>query len=203
MRSRSTKEPEKEQRKSHLFSGGKKDEDSFLDLEERGVFLFFGEVDDDICSEAIRWIMEQNLSNDHALLTVIICSEGGSVHSGFALIDAMIGSRIPIRTVGLGLIASMGLSIFLSGTKGERILTPNTLVMSHQWSGVNWGKEHELLAHQKSNEIVSGMLMKHYRKRTGLSQTKINKHLFPPSDVYMTATEAKALGICDVVKELN
>ena len=46
----------------------------------------------------------------------------------FALIDTMKGSAIPIKTVGLGLIASCGIPTFMSGTKGRRIITSNTSI---------------------------------------------------------------------------
>ena len=65
---------------------------------------------------------------------------------GFALIDIIHGSRLPIWTVGIGMLASMGLMIFMAGEKGHRVLTPNTLILSHQWSGVDSGKEHELVS---------------------------------------------------------
>lgn len=179
------------------------DDDFDSSLEESGVYLLNGEIDSESCGEAIRWILEQNISKTNEKLTLVICSEGGCVHSGFALIDTILGSKIPVRTVGLGLIASMGLSIFISGKKGERLLTPNTLILSHQWSGVNFGKEHELLAYQKANCMVSEMIMAHYRKHTKLPRKLVEKHLLPPSDVYLSAQEAKKLGVCDIVKEFN
>jgi ATP-dependent Clp protease protease subunit len=114
----------------------------------------------------------------------------------------LVGSRIPIHTVGLGMIASMGLLLFISGKKGKRVLTPNTLIMSHQWSSFFWGKEHELLAAQKEQKSLSDMIMRHYKKHTGLTEKKIRELLLPAHDVWLTAKEAKALGICDEVKDI-
>ena len=83
----------------------------------------------------IQWIIEMNLlpkSQRPKELTLVINSPGGSVHAAFALIDTMKGSKIPIRTVGLGLIASCGILTFMAGTKGRRVVTPNTSILSHQ-----------------------------------------------------------------------
>ena len=76
-----------------------------------------------------------------------------SVPSCFALIDIMKGSRIPIHTVGLGVIASCGLLLFITGEKGKRTLTPNTSILSHQYSWGSYGKEHELFAQVKEFEL--------------------------------------------------
>jgi ATP-dependent Clp protease, protease subunit len=172
-------------------------------LDDHGIFLFSGEVEDDKCEDAIRFVLESNLNGELDHITMIINSPGGFVNAGFSVIDTIEGSKIPVHTVGLGLIASMGLNLFITGKKGSRVLTPNTMVISHQWSGVRYGKEHELIASQKRDSIVTDMILRHYKKHTGLSEKDIRKYLLPESDVYLTSKEAKKLGICDIVKDLN
>lgn len=180
-----------------------KDDKSF-DLQDNGIYLFAEDVNGDSCAEAIRFVLEQNLdtSGKQKHLTMIINSPGGHVVDGFALIDVMAGSRIPIHTVGLGMIASMGLLLFMAGKKGKRTLTPNTLIMSHQWSSFFHGKEHELLAAQKEQKMLSEMIIRHYKKHTGLSEKKIKELLLPAHDVWLTAKEAKEYGICDEIKDI-
>ena len=172
-------------------------------LEEFGIYQLTEEINDDNCADAIRFILEANLNHEHDHLTLIINSGGGFMTSGFALIDVIEGSRIPIHTIGLGVIASMALNIFICGAKGHRILTPNTLIMSHQWSGGNWGKEHELIAQQKQNVIVTNQLVRHFIKHTNLHEKDVRKYLMPPSDVFLTPAEAKKYGVCDVIKEFG
>lgn len=186
-----------------MFTSSSSTENESLTIEDRGVFLFTGEVNEESYDDAVRWIIEQNFEAKHSLLTMIINSQGGSVTDGFGIIDAMAGSKIPIRTVGIGTIASMGLLIFIAGKEGERILTPNTLILSHQWTNDLFGKQHELLAGIKHNKLIGDMVMRHYKKHTGLTEKQIRKDLLPPSDVYLTAAEAKELGICDEVRVLN
>ena len=113
----------------------------------------------------------------------IINSPGGDVHAAFALIDTMKASTIPIKTVGLGLIASCGFLLFIAGTKGRRILTPNTSILSHQYSWGSAGKEHELYARVKEFELSTKRMIQHYKKCIGMNEKQIREVLLPPQDV--------------------
>ena len=173
---------------------------------EAGIMYFSDGFDSNTTKPVIQAIIEKNLLPDSTRpkeLTLVINSPGGQVHSAFALIDTMKGSAIPVKTVGLGMIASCGLLLFISGSKGRRILTPNTSILSHQFSWGTYGKEHELFAAQKEYDLTTTRMLTHYKKCTGLSDDKIRKYLLPPQDVWLDAKEAKKLGICDEVKELN
>lgn len=167
-------------------------------------FTLFGEVNTEVAQNAISWILEANYADEPPEdLTMLVNSEGGSLSDAFAIIDMMRGSSIPVRTIGLGQIASAGLLIFMSGQKGHRILTPNTSIMSHQYFWGAAGKVHELIAVRKEQDLVQDRLMKHIRMCTGLKDERINKDLMPPHDVYLTAQEAQKLGICDHIKEMK
>lgn len=150
----------------------------------------------------IQWILEANLRPiservDH--LTLIITSRGGYIAEAMSLIDTIKGSAIPVHTIGLGCIASCGVLTFMAGAK--RILTKNTQIMSHQFSGGAGGKEHDLFATVRGWELTSKRIMQHYRKCTGMSKKKIKKYLLPPQDVYLTAKEAVKYGLADEIVE--
>lgn len=151
----------------------------------------------------VQWIIEKNLlpGNERPKeLTLVINSPGGSVHAAFALIDTMKGSAIPIKTVGLGLIASCGVLTFMAGTKGRRILTPNTSILSHQYSWGSSGKEHELFARVREFELSTERMLEHYKKCTGLKEKVIREILLPPEDKWLSAKEAVKYGIADAIK---
>lgn len=189
----------------NLSSLTAKEPDNWSDssnLNSKGIFLFMGEVDDDICQDAIEFLMEESLSGKHEELTIMINSPGGSMTSGFAVVDVMAGCKIPVKTIGLGVIASMGLDIFIAGKKGERTLTPNTLVMSHQYSWGQYGKEHELMSGIKSFNLMTQMAIRHYKKHTKMTEKQIRKYLLPAHDVWLSAKEALELGLCDIIKNL-
>ena len=172
-------------------------------IESNGIYVLMDQINHATCREAIKWIMNHNLSdNPLPQLTIIINSPGGDVHAAFALIDTMKASNIPIKTVGLGLIASCGFLIFIAGKKGKRILTPNTAILSHQYSWGSKGKEHELYARVKEFELSTQRMIDHYKKCLGMTEAKIKEILLPPQDVWLSASEAKKLKICDKIEEL-
>ena len=143
-------------------------DDSEADLYKSGIYLFMDPVTPDTCKDAIEFILKQNAEKrKKKRLQFMICSPGGQMPECFALIDIMKGSRIPIHTVGLGCIASCGLLLFITGEKGYRTLTPNTSILSHQFSWGNWGKEHELFAQVKEFELSTQRMLDHYKKCTG------------------------------------
>lgn len=172
-------------------------------LEDKGYYVLMEPITSATCREAIKFIMKANFQPkklDH--INLVICSPGGAVDACFALIDTMKGSAIPVRTIGLGCIASCGLLLFMAGQKGHRILTPNTSILSHQWAWGSYGKEHELFATVREFELTTKRIIAHYRKCTGLTEKVIREQLLPPEDKWLEAKEALKLGLCDQIKEV-
>jgi ATP-dependent Clp protease protease subunit len=174
-------------------------------LSDNGVFYFSNEFSTSTTKEVITWILDSNLSqtNKFEQLTLMITSYGGDLMAAFALIDVMRGSAIPVHTIGLGVIASAGLMTFIAGEKGHRLITPNTSILSHQWSAGAFGKEHELLATGRQFDLTTKRMIAHYKKCTGLDEQTIREKLLPPQDVWLSAQEAKKYNLTDSVKELR
>jgi ATP-dependent Clp protease, protease subunit len=168
-------------------------------------FLLFGEINTETAQSTVEWILGMNYTEENKpeVLTMMINSPGGELAAAWAIIDVMRGSSIPIRTVGVGEIASAGLMIFAAGTKGMRVLSENTSIMSHQYSTGMGGKYHELLAVQKEHSNIQERMVKYFKKTTDMTEANINKYLLPSHDVWLTAEEAKHLGLCDEVKSLK
>lgn len=170
-------------------------------VQDEGMLVLMGEVTPESIRPVIEWILYENfvVKKRKKELLLMICSEGGDTAAAFALIDVMRGSAIPVKTVGLGMIASAGLMIFIAGTPGRRILTPNTSIMSHQFSWYNEGKAHELFATMKEFELTQARMLAHYETCTGLTEAEIREKLLPPQDVWLSATDAQQLNVCDHV----
>lgn len=173
----------------------------YLSFEGAGYYLLNEQIDAYSTGELIRYIVERNvnLEGQNTEIKLIINSNGGDLTSAFALIDVMKGSKIPISTFGLGTIASAALNIFLAGTKGRRFITPNTSILSHQYSWGNVGKEHELYALNKELQLTTTRMVNHYKKCTGMSEKDIKNILLPPHDVWLSAEEAIKYGIADKI----
>lgn len=170
-------------------------------LDKEAIFTLFGEIDSDKVEQAIRFILAHNcVSKKKKFITLVVNSEGGDLNDAFALIDVITHSQIPVHTLGLGMISSAGLMIFMAGTKGERSLTPNTHIMSHQWSGTFEGKMHELVSAQEDFRLTTQRMMNHYITHSKLSVDDIKAHLLPAHDVFLTAEQAVQMGIADKIK---
>jgi len=174
-------------------------------LQESGMYVFMGDVENETIKPIIEWILAENhvVKKKKKELLLMICSSGGDMSSAFALIDVMRSSSIPIKTVGLGQIASGGFMIFLSGTPGLRILTSNTSILSHQYSWITEGKHHELFAVTKEFSLVQNRMLEIYKETTRLDEATIKEKLLPAHDVWLSAEEALELNICDYISDLK
>ena len=174
-------------------------------LNDNGIYVFMDDVDHESIKPIVEWILHENhvKKKKHKELLLMVCSNGGNINEAFALIDVMKSSKIPIKTVGLGSIASCGLLIFLAGSRGRRVLTPNTSVLSHQFSWDVGGKAHELFATVKEFDLTQKRMIEHYRWSTGLDDDTIRAVLLPATDVYLDAEEARRYKICDSIADLN
>jgi ATP-dependent Clp protease protease subunit len=90
--------------------------------------------------------------------------------------------------------------IFIAGTSGRRVLTPNTSILSHQFTAGHAGKAHELFATVKEFELTQQRVLALYQQCTGLDDQKIRAVLLPAQDVYLSAKEALEHRICDHVE---
>jgi ATP-dependent Clp protease protease subunit len=174
-------------------------------LNDKGIYYFATDFNQNSVKDCITWILDANFQSKtpYENLTLMISSYGGDLFSAFALIDVMRGSHIPIHTVGLGIIASAGLMTFIAGEPGYRIITPNTSILSHQFSAGSFGKEHELLATQKQFDLITKRMINHYKKCTKLNEKIIREKLLPPQDIWLSSEEAKKYNLVDQVKDLR
>ena len=130
-------------------------------------------------------------------ITIYINSIGGEVSSGLALYDVMKAVSCPIRTVCLGLAASMGALIFASGDKRE--LLPHARIMIHDpliRSGVSGSAlmiDHFSKDLMKVREITGKILAEH----TGKTLKEIYK--ITATDSYFDAGAAVKFGLADAI----
>ena len=88
-----------------------------------------GEVDANSVNEIIRQLRYLQREDPEGEITIYINSPGGSVDSGMALYDVMKAISCPVRTVCVGLAASMAALLFVSGS--QRDMLPHSRIMIH------------------------------------------------------------------------
>ena len=88
-------------------------------LNDYGIIYLSGPIEVETSESACKEIIEYNISGKTDHIQVIINSSGGSCSDGFAIIDILEWSRIPIFTTGIGMIASMALLVFMTETRRD------------------------------------------------------------------------------------
>lgn len=168
-----------------------------LRLSDNGVYYLSGEISEPAVTPVIKWLIGENLSKQHKILTLYINSDGGDLYQAFALIDTMRASKIPIKVVGMGNVMSAAFIIFASGAKGMRFIAPNTGIMCHQFSDSALGKYHDIKAQIKESDNCNLRMLDILKDATGLPANTVNTKLLPAHDVYLTACELIALNVAD------
>ena len=87
-----------------------------------------GPVDSESVAVIIRGILYLQKVDAAAPITLFINSPGGEVSSGLALYDVMQAASCPIRTVCLGLAASMAALLFIAGGTHRTAPRPTSAV---------------------------------------------------------------------------
>jgi ATP-dependent Clp protease protease subunit len=100
-------------------------------LKDRIVFLG-GPINDDVANVVVAQLLFLEMENPDADISLYINSPGGSVTAGMAIFDTMNYIKPHVRTVCIGMAASMGAFLLMAGQKGKRLALPNSEVMIHQ-----------------------------------------------------------------------
>lgn len=132
-------------------------------------------------------------------ISLYINSPGGSVTAGFAIFDTMNYIKCDVSTICVGLAASFGAFLLAAGAKGKRFALPSAEIMIHQpaVSGGIKGPASDIKIMsdymQKNKQRLNRLLA----KNTGRTIEEIEHDT--DRDHFMTAEEAKAYGLIDMV----
>ena len=165
-------------------------------LKDRVVFLGSA-IDDQVANAIVAQLLFLETDNPDADINLYINSPGGSVTAGMAIFDTMNYIKCPVRTVCVGLAASMGAFLLMAGEKGKRLALPNSEVMIHQPSGGASGQATDVTIHAewllRTKNKMNGLMA----EMTGQPLEKIAHDV--ERDYFMTAQEALEYGIIDEI----
>ncbi|MCG7944821.1 MAG: ATP-dependent Clp protease proteolytic subunit [Candidatus Thiodiazotropha taylori] len=173
-------------------------------LKENAILYMTKQFNEENCMPLTRAITEYNLMPKDKQPEVIhlhINSPGGEVYHALQLIDTIKQSRIPVWTYNLGIAASCGCLLLMSGHK--RFATKYSQTMSHVFSGGSGGKEFDLYSRVNSLKMTSKFMEEHYKEHTGHSLAYVRKYLLPPEDVWLSAEGALKYNIIDEIIDTN
>lgn len=153
-----------------------------------------GEINAESVNEIITQILYLAREDEEKEITIYINSPGGQVDSGLALYDVMQAVKCPIRTVCVGIAASMGAILFVAGDKRDilphaRVMIHDPLVGSVSGNALRIKSLSEDL--MRTREITGKILAEHTHK----TLEEIYKKT--ATDSYFYAEEAVEYGIAD------
>lgn len=115
-------------------------------LKERIIFIGTG-IDDQVANLVIAQLLFLEAEDPNKDITIYVNSPGGSVFSGWAIIDTMNYIKPDVSTICTGIAASMGAMILMSGERGKRYILPHSEVMIHQPLGGINGQASDMKIH--------------------------------------------------------
>lgn len=163
--------------------------------------IFFNDqVDSDTAGIVIAQLLYLN-SVDVSDITMYINSPGGSISAGLGIIDAMGTSASDIRTINIGMAASMGSVLLAAGNKGKRQGLISSRVLLHEPRTGNGfgGTNTEYRIQMKELEICEEMLFNFLAIRTGKTYEQIKEVAGQNKDFWLSSTEALEYGIIDEI----
>ena len=165
-------------------------------LKDRIIFL--GEEVNDVSANLIvAQLLFLEAEDPGKDIQLYINSPGGSVSAGWAIYDTMQYIKCDVSTICIGMAASMGAFLLAGGTKGKRIALPNAQIMIHQPSGGARGQATEIKIVAEEILKTRKRLNEYLAANTGQPLEVIERDT--ERDNYMTAEEAKAYGLIDMV----
>nr|USG52849.1 clp protease proteolytic subunit [Laportea aestuans] len=162
-------------------------------------FLFLGqEVDSDISNQIVGLMVFLSIEDETRDLYLFINSPGGWVLPGLGIYDTMQFVQPDVQTICIGFAASMASFILVGGEITKRLAFPHARVMIHQPSGAFYeASMGDVIVEAEELLTLREILTKVYVQRTGQSLWVVSEDM--ERDVFMSATEAQAHGLVDLV----
>mmetsp|Transcript_3019 Transcript_3019/g.5727 ORF Transcript_3019/g.5727 Transcript_3019/m.5727 type:complete len:308 (-) Transcript_3019:217-1140(-) len=156
-----------------------------------------GEVNDDIANSIVAQFLYLDAIDPEEDITFYINSPGGSVTAGMAIFDTMRHIRPDVKTVCVGMAASMGAFLLASGTQGKRYTLPNSRIMIHQPLGGARGQatdiELQAMEMMYHKETLNNFLAEFCHKTFEEMKRDTDR------DFFLGAHEAVEYGVVDAV----
>ncbi len=165
-------------------------------LKDRIIFLG-GEIDDNVANTVVAQLLFLEMEDPEADISLYINSPGGSVTAGMAIYDTMRYVKPDVRTVCVGMAASMGAFLLMSGAKGKRLALPNAEVMIHQPLGGASGQATDVQIRAQWLLRTKEKMLRMMAEMTGQPIEKLAADC--ERDYFMTAQEALDYHIIDEI----
>ena len=168
-------------------------------LRERIVFLG-SQVDQDTANRICAELLLLEAEDRDKDISLYINSPGGSVTDGLAIYDTMQYVNCDVRTICVGMAASMGQFLLCAGAPGKRFSLPHSRILMHQPSmGGMQGQASDIAIQAEQIVYMKKQLAEQIAFHTGQSIDQIETD--SDRDRWFTAQEALDYGFIDAVIE--
>ena len=178
-------------------SRGERSFDIFSRLLRERIIFIGTPVDDMVANIIVAQLLLLDSENPEKDIMLYINSPGGSVTAGLAIYDTMQHIRADVNTICLGQAASMGAFLLAAGTKGKRMVLPNSRILIHQPLGGAQGQATDIEIQAAEIVRIKKTLNELLAKHTGQNYKKIEKDT--DRDYIMTPEESVVYGMADKV----
>lgn len=167
-------------------------------LRERIVFLGT-QVDQESANRICAELLLLEAEDPERDISLYINSPGGSVTDGLAIYDTMQYVKCDVRTICIGMAASMGQFLLCAGTKGKRFSLPHSRILMHQPAihGTVQGQASDIAIQAEQIVYMKKMLAERISFHTGQPIERIVED--SDRDRWFTAEEALQYGFIDEV----
>lgn len=145
-------------------------------------------------------------ADEQPYIPIVINSYGGYTDCLSTLLDCIEGSSKPVITISTGVAMSCGADLFVSGTKGLRIVGPNTTSLIHQVASGSCGKASDLENDIKHTRQLNEKLLYNLFDKAGNHEAGFTRNLIKENfnaDIYLTAQEMVDYGWADKIMPIN
>ena len=137
------------------------------------------------------------MENPDSDISLYINSPGGSVTAGMAIYDTMNYIKCDVRTVCIGMAASMGAFLLMAGQKGKRLALPNSEIMIHQPLGGASGQATDVAIRAEWLVKTKEKMTRLMSEMTGQPIERVKQDV--ERDYFMSAEEGLKYGIIDEI----
>ncbi|WP_326909234.1 ATP-dependent Clp endopeptidase proteolytic subunit ClpP [Sedimentibacter sp. MB31-C6] len=176
---------------------GERSYDIYSRLLKDRIIILSDEVNDATASVIVAQLLFLESEDPDKDIQLYINSPGGSITSGMAIYDTMQYIKPDVSTICVGMAASMGAFLLLSGAKGKRLALPNSEIMIHQPLGGMKGQASDIKIHADRIIKIRETLNNIISEKTGQPLKQVEKDT--DRDNFMTAEAAKEYGIIDEI----
>lgn len=146
-------------------------------------------------ANSISTMLEQ-LATSHDEIEIRMHCYGGEVFEGYAIFNAIKNCEKKVTIIIDGIAASMATIIMLAADEIQ--IARNGFLMIHAPSGSSYGDAQKHINTAKLLRKLEATVLSEYSKRSGQKSKDFRKYL-DGNDYWFTASEAKALGLVDVI----